>query len=255
MPLLTNYCEQFLAYHDKVGGEFVFITVKEIYILLDFTYISFYNVIMKGWIVMKKIVFIGDSITESGKFTDPERLGTGYVRIIHDFLKVTYPDRTFKVINNGISGDRIPDLQARWDEDVLASQPDYLSISIGVNDVWHQLNQHDTVKIDPITFEKTYEELLSTTVSKINPQLILMEPTVIEEDPQSKGNQLLAPYVKVVHKMAKQFSAIVVPTHQAMLHYMEQGGSYQLTTDGVHMNSAGNLLMAKTWLEQLNTKI
>lgn len=85
---------------------------------------------------MIKIIFIGDSVTESGKFKDPERIGTGYVRLIHDYLKVSNPGRKIEIVNQGISGNRIPDLVARWDKDVIALQPDLLSISIGINDVW-----------------------------------------------------------------------------------------------------------------------
>lgn len=204
---------------------------------------------------MKRIVFIGDSITESGKFTDPEELGDGYVRVIHDFLQVTYPDKQIEVINKGISGNRITDLVARWDDDVIALKPDVLSISIGVNDVWRQLDRKHIEQVDPVMFENLYEEILTKTVEKVNAQFIFMEPTVIEEDPHSEGNQLLKSYIQVVHKMAEKYSGIVVSTHQAMLDYMEAGGRYKLTTDGVHMNSAGDLLMAKTWLKQVGLEI
>src|SRR5690625_1637327 len=88
-----------------------------------------------------RVVFIGDSITEAGKFTDSERLGTGYVRLIHDYLITTYPTSHFEILNNGISGNRIDDLKARWQTDVLDVKPDIISISIGINDVWQQLKQ------------------------------------------------------------------------------------------------------------------
>lgn len=199
---------------------------------------------------MKKILFIGDSITESGRFTDPEHLGNGYVRMIHDFIKITYPKQNFTVLNHGISGHRIPDLAARWDEDVISHNPEFLSISIGVNDVWRQLDQQETEQVDPLMFENIYKEILTKTTDTIKAQIILMEPTLIEENSEAKGNQLLKPYIDVVHHMAEKYSCIIVPTHQAMLQYMEDGGEYSLTTDGVHMNSAGNLLLAKTWLHR-----
>ncbi len=82
-----------------------------------------------------RIVLIGDSITDSGRREDPEKLGFGYVRLIHDELLVMNPDKKIEILNKGIGGDRITDLQARWEEDVINEQPDYVSISIGINDV------------------------------------------------------------------------------------------------------------------------
>ncbi|QCK83060.1 hypothetical protein E5Z46_13115 [Geobacillus kaustophilus NBRC 102445] len=84
-----------------------------------------------------RIVFIGDSITESGRWRDPEQIGYGYVRLIRDYLITAYPHRSFDVVNRGVSGNRIPDLLARWERDVIDLQPDIVSISIGINDVSH----------------------------------------------------------------------------------------------------------------------
>src|SRR5690625_7925971 len=71
-----------------------------------------------------RIVFIGDSITELGKFEDPEALGTGYVRLLYDYFITAYPANDFEVINKGISGNRIDDLATRWQTDVIDVNPD-----------------------------------------------------------------------------------------------------------------------------------
>lgn len=204
---------------------------------------------------MKKIVFIGDSITENGRFDDPLGLGVGYVRVIHDYLTITYPDKDFEIVNKGISGNRITDLKERWEQDVLAEKPDLLSISIGVNDVWRQLDRKEIPQVYPDQYEEIYLELLTKTTEQLDVPIVLMEPTVIEENPEAEGNQLLKPYLNIVRKMAEKFSAILVPTHQAMIDYRLNGGNYDLTTDGVHMNSAGDLLMAKTWINHVAPKV
>src|SRR5690606_33196065 len=85
-------------------------------------------------------VFIGDSITDCGRRDDSEGLGNGYVRLIRDHLLARSPARAPQVINKGISGDRILELSARWEADVIAAHPTVLSIKIGINDVWRQLN-------------------------------------------------------------------------------------------------------------------
>ncbi|GIN70686.1 lipase [Bacillus sp. J14TS2] len=192
-----------------------------------------------------RILFIGDSITDSGRREDPDKLGFGYVRLIHDELLVTNPDKQIEILNKGIGGDRITNLQARWQEDVLREQPDYVSISIGINDVWRQLDQQQVEQVYPDQYEKIYHELCEQT----NARLILMEPTIIEENLESEGNQKLVDYVQIVRRLAKKYNAILVPTHQAFQNYLLSGNSHKLTTDGVHMNSAGDMLMAKTWMK------
>ncbi|WP_226670391.1 SGNH/GDSL hydrolase family protein [Metabacillus litoralis] len=203
----------------------------------------------------KRVLFIGDSITEWGRYEDQENIGTGYVRLIHDYFVTSYPSTQFEFINRGVGGDRISDLQARWQDDAIEIDPDYISISIGINDVWRQIDNPDLDQISPERFQEIYEELLSLVKSKTKATVILMEPTIIEEDTQAPGNQMLIEYLKVIYEVAKKFEVIVVPTHKAFIKYLESGNEYKLTIDGVHMNSAGNMLMAKTWINEVEKVI
>ena len=205
-----------------------------------------------------KFLFIGDSITEWGRGGDPEDIGTGYVRLIHDYLVTAYPDRKPIVLNRGVGGHRIPDLATRWQSDVLDENPAYVSISIGINDVWRQLDHLEDDQVFPDQFEQIYINLLNQVKEKTSAVIILMEPTVIEEDVQSEGNQKLIPYAEIVERLAKEFGAIYVPTHHAFINYLKAETNYKLTIDGVHTNSTGNMLMAQTWIkafeEKINTK-
>ncbi|WP_077618137.1 SGNH/GDSL hydrolase family protein [Bacillus sinesaloumensis] len=196
----------------------------------------------------QRIIFIGDSITYSGK-SETDLIGTGYVRLLHDYLKVTYPERDLDILNKGIGGNRVTDLALRWDHDVIDLAPDLVSVSIGINDVWRQLDAPDIVQVYPEQFEDVYNSILSSIKDKTNASIVLMEPTVITEDIHAEGNLKLKPYVDIVHKLAEKYQALIVPTHQAFLAFLENGKDFALTTDGVHMNSAGNMLMAKTWIE------
>ncbi len=194
----------------------------------------------------KRIVFIGDSITEWGRHEDAEGIGSGYVRLLHDYLKVTNPSKNYEIINRGIGGDRVVNLEERWQEDVLDLNPDVVSISVGINDVWRQLDQPAIDQVLPYAFEVKLKKLLQ----KIHgAQIILLEPTIIEENLNSEGNKKLRDYVEVIRRLALEFQAILVPTHQVFLEYIKKDNGYPLTTDGVHMNSAGNVLMAKTWIK------
>ncbi|WP_018931181.1 SGNH/GDSL hydrolase family protein [Gracilibacillus lacisalsi] len=199
----------------------------------------------------KRIVFIGDSITEWGRYEDSEGIGTGYVRLLHDYLRVSAPEKNFEIFNKGVGGDRIIDMKQRWQQDVTDLTPDVVSISIGINDVWRQLDHPGMEQVSPEVFDATYRQLLDQVKSC---QLILMEPTVIEENLQSEGNQLLKKYVEIVNQLANEYQAVLVPTHRAFVQYLAKNSRYELTTDGVHMNSAGNMLMAKTWIEAVEKR-
>lgn len=197
----------------------------------------------------KKILFIGDSITDHGRREDPEQIGFGYVRYLRDYYMTAFPEKALEFINRGVGGNRVTDLADRWKADVIDIQPDLVSISIGINDVWRQLDSPGIVQIGPERFKGVYEDLLTEVKEKTKAEIVLMEPTVIEEDVHSEGNRLLTPYVEAVHELAEQFQAVVVPEHKAFLRYLESGGKIKLTTDGVHMTSAGDMLMARVWVE------
>ncbi|WP_137791083.1 SGNH/GDSL hydrolase family protein [Bacillus sp. E(2018)] len=189
-----------------------------------------------------KIIFIGDSITASNKNTDSDRLGDGYVRMIKEVLP-----KEVTVINKGVNGHRVTDLAFRWQRDVIDLEPDLLSVSIGINDVWRQLDSPQLEQVDVSQFEEVYRGLLSQLSPKT--KLVLMEPTIIKENTGSQGNQLLIPYVEVVRRLAKEFDAVLVPTHEIFMNHLNKKPDVSLTTDGVHMRRKGNELMAKTWLD------
>ena len=94
---------------------------------------------------MDRIVFAGDSVTDSGS-TNPvgeglfDGVGRGYVRVIENMLAVYYPELKIRVTNSGISGNTSVTLLERYDRDVVELNPDWVSICIGINDVWRQFD-------------------------------------------------------------------------------------------------------------------
>ncbi|WP_440894813.1 SGNH/GDSL hydrolase family protein [Amphibacillus sp. Q70] len=202
----------------------------------------------------KRIVFIGDSITEWGRFEDADNIGENYVRIIRDTLAIEAPNQFPEIINRGLGGNRITDLFARWQADVIDLNPDIISISIGVNDVWRQLDHPDLEQVYPDQYEHLFIHLIEKTQAETSAEIILMEPTIIGENPQSEGNQKLIAYVDVVNQLAEQYQLTVVPTHQVFLNYLNSAKPLPLTIDSVHMSSTGNALMARAWLNTVYRK-
>ncbi|OPA73374.1 hypothetical protein BVG16_29005 [Paenibacillus selenitireducens] len=189
----------------------------------------------------QNLVFIGDSITDCGRTDDPEGIGHGYVRIVKDYLSLMLPEISLQVNNRGVSGETILDLQKRWQEDVIALKPDWMTVSIGINDEWKNVSLAQ--------YKETYRELLSETKRRTNASFIIMQTTIISEDPNDGKNERLLPYNEIIEEIAAEFDAILVRQNQIFTQYLKTQKGKVLTYDQVHMNSTGQLLMAFNWLE------
>lgn len=196
-------------------------------------------------------VLIGDSITDCGRRTCPENIGSGYPRLIRDWLLSAWPQQVPQIINTGISGNKVPDLQARWEEDVLAHTPSLVSIKIGINDVWHGLGGKNNGTALP-DFVEGYERLISRLKEKQQDvTLVLCEPSVIWPPAPEEGNQVLQPYVEAVRTLASKHNALCVPLHTAFERAKALRPDVSWAPDGVHPSSSGHMLIARTWLATL----
>lgn len=202
-------------------------------------------------------LFIGDSITDVGRKADVlDGLGRGYVRLIRDWLASQDAVNAPLIVNRGISGNKITDLSERWERDVIASDPQMLSIMVGVNDVWHGLVPDWRPGVALEDFVSIYQDLLKRTrMSLPRCKVVLCEPTVIEPAREPAGNEQLKPYVAAVSALTEEFKDIVVavaPMHRAFLDAIAARPDIDWTDDGVHPTSAGHMLIARTWLTAIN---
>jgi len=195
------------------------------------------------------LLFIGDSVTDAGRHVDPERIGFGYVRLIRDILAARQPATAPVVTNRGVSGFKITDLQAVWQDEVLALEPDIVSVYIGLNDVWHGL-QPGVTGTDHATFVTGYRDILARTRQALpRTALVLCEPSVLWLPSCPAANELLQPYVATVHRLAEEFAAVaVVALHGAFVRARAARPDIAWTSDGVHPTSIGHMLIAETWL-------
>ena len=185
------------------------------------------------------IVFLGDSITQAG--AQPQ----GYVSLFKLFCGVNgYEER---VINAGIGGHKSNDMLARLDKDVLAHRPDWVSISCGVNDVWH--GERGVPFPD---YKKNITEMVDRCL-RSGAKVLLLTATPIHEDLNSPENQKLRGYNEFLRHLAKEKSLLLCDLFQAFENVYEARTSDEkvLTTDGVHMNGRGNRLMAREILQAL----
>ena len=203
-----------------------------------------------------KLVMIGDSITDCGRNYDPsyseEVLGDGYVRLVSDFLKSTYPESGIEIVNKGISGNTVRDLKKRWERDVLSLNPDWLSIMIGINDVWQQIN--DSLPPENWVLIEEYEHTLDELVAMAAPSLqglVVMTPYVLNLDLSDEMRSKMDEYGQVVRKIAKKYDAIYVDTQAAFDQFLQNADAGEISDDRVHMNAVGHKVLADAFLQAI----
>ncbi len=189
----------------------------------------------------KRVVFFGDSITQAG--AEPG----GYIAV----MKTLVDTSQYELLGAGISGNKVTDLQARIQTDVLDKNPDVVVVYIGINDVWHFYKFEGTTGIEA----DAYEAGLRDVAQRIQAQgatVLFCTPTVIGEDVDSKSeeNVRLTQYADIVRRVADDTDSQLCDLRQAFddeLRAINPGLAYQgvLTTDGVHMNEAGNRFLAE----------
>ncbi len=201
------------------------------------------------------ILFQGDSITDAGRNrrsigpNNANGLGNGYPFLLACDLLRDHSTAKLQVFNRGVSGHKVPDLQARWQKDCFALKPAVLSILVGVNDIWHKLNGRykGTVK----DYETGFRNLLKETQAKSpSTRIVVCEPFVLrcgavndkwfpEFDERRAVAAALAKELKLTfvpfQSMFDKASKVVPPNYWA--------------GDGVHPTLAGHALMTKTWRE------
>jgi lysophospholipase L1-like esterase len=187
------------------------------------------------------IAFFGDSITQAGA-----REG-GYCRLIANAIEKQRPELGVKIVYAGISGHKVPNLQGRLDRDVLSKKPTIVFIYIGINDVWHSIRGQGTPKD---RFEAGLRDLIEK-ISSAGAKIVLCTPSTIGEktDGSNKLDPMLEEYAAISRKVAADTGVTLCDLRKAFLSYLKENNPENkergvLTSDGVHLNAAGNQFVA-----------
>ena len=202
------------------------------------------------------ILFQGDSITdarrqnrESPKPNDQISMGNGYASMATSALLASRPNLNLTIFNRGISGNKVHQLDARWQRDCLDHKPDILSILIGVNDIWHGLQgKYDgTVQ----RYEDDYMALLERTRKALpNVQLVICEPFVLKCGAvQENWFPEFDRYRASARKVSDTFSTAFVPFQEMFDEAIKYAPPQHWAGDGVHPTPNGSALMTDFWLQ------
>ena len=204
------------------------------------------------------ILFQGDSITDSGRekkkqlANNARSFGTGYANLAASWLLEEMAAESLSIFNRGISGNKVYQLDERWESDCIELLPNVLSILIGVNDYWHfRSGKYDG---SPEIYESDFRKLLTRTkVALPDVKLVICQPFILTGTSAVDESWLepFSAYQEIAAKMAREFGAVWVPFQEAFDKAIEISPATYWAADGVHPSMAGAQLMAEVWLRAL----
>jgi len=208
------------------------------------------------------VMFTGDSITDCQRLDSEDGLGFGYPLRIAGEWGFRHPDRPVTWLNTANGGDKVMDLEARWQTDVLDARPDVVSILVGVCDTgWHTLDPQGYV-IPAEEFAAGYDRLLAP-LAEAGTQLILIEPfllpingvieagagaALIGEKERQEWRTDLDPKIQAVRKLARTYGAQLLAADGMFAELSATAGPEYWAADGVHPTPAGHAALAAAWL-------
>ena len=212
---------------------------------------------------MKTVLFQGDSITDCYRLRDNDKadedifLGMGYPTLVKARLGLENPYK-FRFLNRAYSGDRIVDVYARYKRDIINHNPDYMSLLIGVNDVWHEVDEKNGV--DPERFDLFYRMLLDDVFAALpNIKIMLLEPfflpgngTSNSEEKPTRGDyfaEQVPMRAEKVKKIAADYKLEFVPLQEKISDAAKNAGNAAILFDGVHPTAIGHEIIAREWIK------
>ncbi len=207
-----------------------------------------------------KLLFIGDSISDYDRQRPVgeglgDAWGTSYVADVGSLLCSMYPELGLRIVNMGVSGNQVRHLDQRWETDVLALQPDWVSVLIGINDVWRQFDKPQIPEehVLPAEFAETYERLIVKTLPRVK-GMILMTPFFMEPNRSDAMRARMDEYGAIVRGLAEKYSLVFVDLQagwDALFHHMHP---CHIAWDRIHPNNVGHMYIAKQFTRAIGAE-
>jgi len=197
------------------------------------------------------VVFLGDSITHQCLYT----------QYVENYFYTRYPKLRVHFHNAGVGGDRAADALTRFEEDVAAYQPKYVTILLGMNDGTYR-------DFDKGVFD-TYQAGMSTILDKIaalGATAIPMTPTMFDtrakrllndhQEPRNTYyNGVLALYGQWLREQAEVrglgFVDMYSPLNNLTATQRKTKPDWTMIADGVHPGAVGQTVMAVAVIENI----
>ena len=200
------------------------------------------------------VLFIGDSISDYERARPvgeglSNAWGRSYVADVGSLLGCMYPELGLRIVNMGISGNQVRDLDARWETDVMERKPDWVSVLIGINDVWRQFDcpYMPETHVLPEEFEATYARLIDRTLPHVK-GMILMTPYFMEPNRLDPMRARMDEYGAIVRRLAERYGLCFVDLQAAWDALFTHMHPCNIAWDRIHPNQTGCMYIAKQFL-------
>ncbi|MEI8309310.1 MAG: GDSL-type esterase/lipase family protein [Verrucomicrobiota bacterium] len=184
------------------------------------------------------VAFLGDSITQFGA-----QAPGGYVRLVQSGFAAN--DIAINIVPAGVSGNKSNQMLERLESSVLEKKPAWMTLSCGVNDVWHSKNGRGIGLED---YKKNITEIVDRA-EKSGVKVVILTSTLIGPKTDDELNQKAVPYNAFLRELAASHNLPLADLSAEMIKQQDMrkpnGANKQLTGDGVHMNYLGNIMMAE----------
>lgn len=204
---------------------------------------------------LDRIVFAGDSVTDMGSANPVgeglfDNVGHSYVRIIENMLAAYYPERRIRVTNSGISGNTSRDLLERFDRDVVSLNPQWVSICIGINDVWRQFDTPAMPDwaVQPDEYEANIEKMILSVKDSVK-GIFILSPYYMEPNRADTMRARMDEYVAICRKLAEKYGCVFVDFQAMYEKFCQVRHSTSIAWDRVHPNQMGATLMAREFFK------
>lgn len=202
-----------------------------------------------------RVVFAGDSVTDMGSQNPVgeglfDNLGHGYVRVIESLLVAWYPELNIRITNSGISGNTSRDLLNRFERDVVSLKPDFVSICIGINDVWRQFDVPalTEIAVQPEEYYNNIEKMILSVKDNVK-GIFICTPYYIEPNREDLMRKRMDEYSEICRSLAKKYNCRLVDFQLMYENFLKTLHSSRIAWDRVHPNQMGATLMAKEFLK------
>ena len=201
---------------------------------------------------MEKILFQGDSITDWFRIKDNDSiLGSNYVNMVAGEIGLRYPNE-YEFINRGIGGNRSIDILARTQTDIISLKPDYLSMLVGVNDVWHAAKfGYD---VNPERYELYFNTIIQDVKKNLpNTKIMIMEPFILKGSVAMQKPNIFIDGVnklaQISRKIASNNNIVFVALQERFDKMLKYAPVEYWSSDGVHPNAPGHCIIKNAWIE------
>lgn len=217
----------------------------------------------------KKIVFLGDSITDGNWGNGGARpamdrnnydynhiYGHGFQSEIASYYLEKYPQKHLKFYDRGISGDTVYKMSARFDSEVLSLRPDVISILIGINDT--HSGPYDNFDFAAWTAE--YRSVIDRALkADRNCRIILCTPFIEKRGASGRRDDywqrraVVEKMAEIVRDLADEYGFTCVDFFEqmdTMVAKDKSGDRNYWTWDGIHPTPQAHLAMARLWMKK-----